>query len=163
MRPEETRHNCVTPLDVGEGLARLERLSRKGRLAGFRRIDDSTCESSVFGTLYDRVMTVSLTPAEGGTRVVMSTRLKRTMPVVVIALMVFTLGPGVFVTHSMLETYFGWYPSALWVTCAWYLPLTLLAIPPLLKQFRTSEAGAKEHALETAQKVAKALETTLEA
>lgn len=162
MTPEETRHNCVTPLDVGDGLARLERLSRKGRLAGFRRVDGSTCEASVFGSLYDRVMTVSLTPAEGGTRVAMSTRLKPLTPAVVVVVMVFTLFPGVVVTHSMLETYFGGYPGALWVTCAWYLPLTLLAVPALLKQFRTSEAAAKEHALETAQKIARALETELE-
>ena len=163
MTTPETRYNCLSPLELGEVRVRLARLSKRGKLAGFRQIDDATLEAGVFGTLYDRVMTIDLAGAEGGgTRLTMTTRLKRTLPTVVIVVMALALWPGVLLTDSMLSTYFGWYPKAEWVTWAWYVPLMLLAIPVLWKQYRASEAAAAEHAHEVAQRISATVDGALE-
>lgn len=162
MSSTETRDNCRSPLELGVALDRLQRLSRRGKLAGFRTVDGTTCEAAVFGTIYDRVMRIDLEPDGTGTRLTMTTRLKKRMPIIVIIVMALAIWPGVWMTDSMLTTYFSWYPKAFWVTCAWYLPLTLLGVPALWMQFKASQAAAAEHGAEVAQKIADAVDGTLE-
>ena len=158
MSTPETTDNCVSPLQPGVALERLQRLSQRGKLAGFKKTGAHACEVAVFGTVYDWAMAIEIADHEGGSSLTMTTRLKRTMPTVVVAVLVFARYPGVLLTHSMLTTYFGWYPTADWVTVAWYVPLTLLAIPVMLKQYKASKAAAAESRAELVEKIKKAVD-----
>ncbi len=142
-------------------MTRLEKLSRRGKLAGFEKTSPTTFHAAAFGMLYDRLFVGEISPTETGSHLRMHTELKRTLPTVVAVVYLLTLWPGVLLTDSMLTTYFSWYPRATWVTYAWYIPLTLLAIPALRAQFRASQRAARAHGQETAQKIAKAIDAEL--
>lgn len=58
--------------------------------------------------------------------------MKRLLPGAFLAVLVLTVWPGVWLTHSLLRTYFPGYgsPDALWSpTWWWYIPLTALSVP----------------------------------
>ncbi|GAB4517428.1 MAG: hypothetical protein Tsb0013_21710 [Phycisphaerales bacterium] len=160
MTAPETTDNCYSPLQPGVALERLQRLSRRGKLAGFRPTGDASCEVAVFGAVYDWVMAVEITPEGEGSHLTMTTRPKRTLPVIVAVVMVLATFPGVLLTHSMLATYFSWYPGATWITCAWYIPLMLLAIPALVGQYRASKKAAEESRVEVIEKIRRAVEVS---
>ena len=82
-------------------------------------------------------------------------RLKRTLPWIVVFTTIITFWPGVLLTDSLMSTWFpSWYPKEIWVTYAWYFPLCLLMIPALWKQYRVSERASEEHLRETLAKLA---------
>ena len=128
----------------------LDRLSKKGKLPGFRRRSDTTFEIAAHGTVYDRTLTGTVS----GSNITFTSRLNRKFPAIMITVMAIALFPGLPLTHTMLRVFFGWYPTEFWITAAWYLPLTLLAIPTLIKQFKASERASRLHAEETIQKLA---------
>ena len=138
----------------------MQRLSQRGKLAGFKKKGEHLCEVAVFGTIYDWAMHIEFEEAGNGSRLTMTTRMKRTLPIVVAVVLALAIYPGVLLTHSMLTTYFGWYPHADWVTVAWYVPLTLLAIPAMLAQFKASKAAASESRVEVVEKIKKAVEAS---
>ncbi|MBL0928213.1 MAG: hypothetical protein IBJ11_11280 [Phycisphaerales bacterium] len=145
-------------LTAEEVLSRLESMAKRGKLPGFERRAADAFRVAQFGIIYDRVLDVRIEPGDrGGSRIRFTSTLLRRSPAVVVIVMLLTLYPGVWLTHSMLGLYFNWYPSAFWVTAAWYIPLTLLAVPVLIRQFRASEAAAAEHGRMTARRIAKEL------
>ena len=93
-------------------------------------------------------------------------RLRR-MPVLFAAVLAVTIWPGVWLTDSMLVTYFGWYSrwthSMPWLTYAWYLPLTAAPLPWMWRGFvRKSRAEAVASGAEMAQAVAQAVDGMVE-
>ena len=163
-----------TPLDAEGVLAALERLAKRGKLAGFRRIDGRTFAASAFGTPYDRELIGTCEPATargtphpgplpGGERegYVIRWRLvwKRKMPAIFAVVLIVSVWPGLPLTDSLLSTYWGWYegvtgPDRRFRTWMWYLPLTVPTAPLVwLAGFKKSRAGTVQHAAETVEKV----------
>jgi hypothetical protein len=154
-------HQSIPDLSVGlapsEVVACLERKSQQGKLPGFRRDPDSstTFRLALYGAPYDRDLIVSASPVSTGSTLRFRSHLRRTLPWIVIFTTIITFWPGVLLTDSLMATWFpSWYPKQLWVTCAWYLPLCVLMIPALWKQYRVSERASEEHLRETLAKLA---------
>lgn len=120
---------------------RLDKASRRGKLPGFRRARPGSPIAfviEVFGKYFDRRMFVRIDGtapgAMGAGSVPESTlrfdsRVKPSRVVVFWAVVVLSIWPGVLLTDSLLATYFSWYPREFWVTCLWYLPLTVVPVP----------------------------------
>lgn len=154
-----------TPLAPSEVLARLLALAKRGKLAGYAALGSHPTEKSgaafrvsVFGEPYDRELIASVVPesSPGGTGSVIrfESRLLKKLPVIMVVLTVLTIQPGMWLTDSMLKLYFSWYTIQTWW---WYLPLTLLSIPLLWKQFKKSEAAAAADARKVVGDIAAAL------
>lgn len=144
-----------TGLGASAVLGRLERLAKRGKLAGFRRIDGRSFGVTAYGSPFDR----ELVGAVGEGRVAFALAWKRALPGVFLAALVVSVWPGVHLMDSLMNTWFGWYPNAFWVTCAWYLPVTALPAPwawhAAMKRSRVSSA---HHARETVEKIRGALD-----
>ena len=158
-----------TALPPAEVMSRVERRSKQGKLPGYAREGAGADGASpafvvaAFGKPFDKALRGEvLVQADGGSLLRFTLRWTRRLPAIAIGLLVFTVFPGVLLTHSLLGVWFLSYPSATWVTAAWYLPLCALALPVLVKQFRASSAAAGEHADETARALAKALDAAPE-
>jgi hypothetical protein len=135
------------PLSPDEVNKAAYKRSTKGKLAGYAKTD-AGFNADAFGTLYDRTINATVMPSDTGSTITFRATLKKRWPTIVIAAFLFTLWPGVYFTDSLLSTWFSWYRLSFWWTCAWYIPLTLLAIPVLIKQFRQSELASWIHAHE---------------
>jgi hypothetical protein len=160
---DQATHAEVPTLRVAMGapavLDALLRRSQQGKLPGFRRADSTASGPPGFvvdiqGTIYDRDLIGSIHPALGGSEIRFTSRLRRRLPWIVIVVTVLTFWPGVLLTDSLLTTWFSWYPKQMWVTAAWYLPLCVLTIPVLWKQYKASEKAAEAHLRETLAKLA---------
>ncbi len=151
-------------LSVAQIIDRLARESKRGRLAGFRHLnqhDGSSPAAAVtaFGGVYDYdliIRPLPLGPQQSGSRVEFELRLLRKMPAVAILLFIFSIVPGLQLTHSMLSIYFSWYTIQTWW---WYLPLVLLSAPFMWKQFKASQAEARRDAAVTIGKIGTLLAT----
>lgn len=155
---DNPRLTIDSPLAPGEAMARVSALSTRGKLPGFARKGERAFEATVFGEPYDRRLEAEIVPTAGGSRIEGVVRLKRKMPALMIGAMVFAIWPGVWMTDSLLATYFAsWYPKSMWVTTAWYVPLTLLAIPPLWKQWKKSGVIARGELATLAERLSEAV------
>jgi hypothetical protein len=141
-------------MSASDVLATLSKESRRGRLAGFKKQTDRAFVCDAFGTLYDRTLRGTI----GADHITFVGEPRRKLPIIVIVVFALTLYPGVLLTHTMLAMWFGWYPRELWITVAWYVPATLIAIPALIKHYRASERASRGHAQETIAKIEKALQ-----
>ncbi len=148
--------SVVTALGAPDVLARLDGASRRGRLPGFVREGERAFRAQVFGEPFDRDLHGTIEDRPGGGSVIQwRLTLRRKMPAIAALLTLFTAWPGVWLTHSMLGVYFAGYPSAMWVTLAWYVPLVVAPMPILLRrQWRKSERVALEECARTIEKVA---------
>ncbi|MEM1165244.1 MAG: hypothetical protein AAGI30_03030 [Planctomycetota bacterium] len=149
-----------SPLTPGDAIDQARSLSKSGRLPGFEPNGPHGFRAAVFGTIYDRTLHATVAAHGSGAVVSLRTTLNRKVPAVVIVCLVLAIWPGVLLTHSLLATYFGFYPRSEWVTWAWYVPLTVLAIPVLIKQYRASEIAAVEHAGEVTERLRAAMNAT---
>lgn len=159
--PDPSFPRLVTDLTPDEVIARLRKRSQQGKLPGFEHRGGHVFRVLAFGQPYDKELIGSVAQApdrERGSSVRFSTRLLRKLPVLVVVVMAVSIWPGVWLTHSLLITYFESYPQAMWITCAWYIPLCLIAIPALRKQYARSVAEADKHAHETAEAIARVIE-----
>lgn len=123
-----------TDLGEAEIVDRLDKASRRGKLAGFHRggAGVGPFYVEVFGQYFDRRMHARLeatADGSGGRVLVFDNRVKRWRVWAFWVVMGLTVWPGVLLTHSILVTYFDWYWRAMWVTCAWYLPLAVVPLP----------------------------------
>lgn len=147
-------------LSPAEVVALFERKSQQGKLPGFQRDpsgpgDVAAFRVRLFGAPYDRELIAHVEPGAPGSTVRFTSYLRRRLPWVVVLLTAVSFWPGVLLTDSLLATWFpSWYPKQLWVTCAWYLPLCVLTIPALWKQYKKSERASEEHLRETLAKLA---------
>ncbi|MBS0198305.1 MAG: hypothetical protein JSR77_16250 [Planctomycetes bacterium] len=142
-----------TPLGDDEILRRLEAAARRGKLAGFND-RDSSCLFSVaaFGDQFDYRLCAHSQAAPGSRRLDFQLRMLLKMPLIMAVVLIITVWPGVWLTDSMLTTYFSWYTIPTWI---WYIPLTVLPIPWMWKRMHgRSKAAATEHAKEQIAKIA---------
>ncbi len=147
-----------TSLSPDEIIARLDKASRRGKLAGFiARTSRGLFEADAFaeGAQFDRSLIAVAKSDSGSTQLVFSTKAKPTLPTVFAVVIVLTIWPGEPITHSMLVTYFSWYQIQTWW---WYLPLCLPLPFTYRKMLKRSHTAAASHALETISKLEKLLD-----
>lgn len=137
--------------------ALLDSAAMRGKLPGY---ESSEAEGELFrigdfGTPFEGVLSArySASAGEGGAgRLRFEARLKPIMPVVFAVVLAATVWPGVWLTDSLLHTYFGWYNIPTWW---WYLPLTVPFCPWVLwVAVKRSRASADAEGRELIGKVA---------
>lgn len=147
----------VSPLDSGEAMTAMERAGRRGRLPGFEKLTGRTfrvdCDSIPFeyaiaGTIEGGTADA---PEGAGSRITLRVYRKQLMPMIFAVVLIFTVWPGVWLTDSLIATYWsaygGWSRSMPWLTYAWYLPITALPLPWIWKSLTgKSAAMARESA-----------------
>lgn len=154
--PPEPLSSIVTPLGDADILERVRALSRAGRLPGLRTGGPSGVLFRVdaFGWVFD----YDLVGVRAGSEVRFGLEVQRLWPSLFILVCVLSVFPGVWLTDSMLSTYFSWYPREFWKTCAWYLPLTILPMPwAWSTAMKRSRLAADASARETIEKLRAAL------
>lgn len=153
-----------TMLTPGEVVDRVEALARRGKMPGFRRGSGGVLFSvEAFGKAFDyRLEARGESRDGGGCLLRFALRPQRRTPILFGVILAATVWPGVWLTDSMLRTYFSWYQFSLWgeadrtmlVTCLWYLPLTVLPIPFFWRRtVKTSRAAAAESARVLAERI----------
>jgi len=146
-----------TALGTDQVLARLDSAARRGRLPGFARCTGENLFKVVaYGEPLDHDL---FARAEGhgaaGFTLHFSLRMLRKLPIIFWVMTAVTVWPGVWLTDSMLRTYFDWYRFATWM---WYIPLTVLPIPWMWARWvGRSRTAAHESAVEQIASVAKEL------
>ncbi len=148
-----------TALPPGEIVSRLERLAKRGKLAGFERgRDGELFRAEAHGHTFDFAL-VALEAETNAAALHFALRLAPLAPLIALVSIVLAAGPGLWLTQSMLETYFSGYKLSLAWTAAWYIPLTVLPAPLLLlRSFRHSREAAHKHAVETIERIAAELD-----
>jgi hypothetical protein len=159
LRPLPRLHTALGPDGI---ISALEKLARQGKLPEFSpHPDQGLFSAATFGEPFDHTLTGHATSGPEGTTLRFELALRRKMPLLALGVTAFTIWPGVWLTDSLLTTYFSWYPRAAWVTWAWYIPLTVLpTIWMLPRMFRKSRAAAHDHALELIERMEGALGAT---
>jgi hypothetical protein len=147
------------PLAPGEAIKRLDRASKQGKLAGFARLDGDRFRTLVYGEPFDRELLGTIREQGDGCEISLELRLLKKMPSIAIAMVVVSIWPGVWLTDSMIQTYFAGYPNSFWVTAAWYLPLTVIPLPWMLRSmWRKSEGIAREEFGKMVEKIVRAVD-----
>ncbi len=135
-----------------EAIWKLEIMSRRGRLPGFRRTIQG-CEVAAHGNPFDKVMVLQASDSVGkGAVFAPQLRLERKAPTITAILFVLTVWPGVLLTDSFMRMHLDFYDA--WTTNGlktwwWYIPLTVLSLAwawaaAMKKSHRTALVSAKE-------------------
>lgn len=143
-------------------LEKMRGLSRQGKLPGFEAKGEEFV-ALAYGWVYDFDFIAKPTAGAGGTVLRFDLQVKRKTPWIVAAMLALSIFPGVWITHSMLAIYFGWYPAELWKTCVWYLPLSIIPIPWVWKTaMERSRTAAEESSRELLERIATELNGKIE-
>lgn len=145
------------PMDRVSVVRRMRALSQGGKLPGFEETADGFV-ALAYGWVFDYDLRYRVNEGPDGSTLTPTLELKRKMPAIVIAVLVASIWPGVWITDSMLATYFDWYPREFWKTCAWYLPMTILPMPWVWK---TAMGRSRMLAEESARELAERIEAQL--
>jgi hypothetical protein len=139
------------PGSPAEVLERLDTAARRGKLPGFQRGSAAPgatfFELTDFGSPFEARLIASGAPSGSATELSFAPiRLKPLFPWVFALILVVSVWPGVWLTDSMIRTYWDWYSAApWWITYAWYLPLTVpfcpVAMHSALRKSRASAAA----------------------
>lgn len=115
-------------LAADEVVKRLDEASRRGKMPGFHRGSNAGPLFTVtdFGTPFESVLEARQESTPTGTDLAFTVRMKPRMAWLYGIVLVATVWPGVWVTDSMLKTYF---PGTNLYTWWWYLPLTVPFVP----------------------------------
>jgi len=127
-------------------VARLDTLARRGKLAGFAPSQQNGVlfEAACFGEPFDRVLEARAAGEGDRTVLKFSARLLPRIPAIFAVVTALTIWPGVWLTDSMLTTYFSWYKIPTWW---WYMPLTIIPMFWMVpKMIRKSERSCRESA-----------------
>ncbi len=148
-------------LSAAEVVKAAEKRAKQGKLAGFARgTGDVLFVADVFGEPFDRTLVVKGESVEGGTRLTFTAPMKQRLPWIFIAVIAFSIWPGVTLTHSLLVTYFSWYTIQTWW---WYIPITVLPLPWMYKKMMTkSEASCAQSVMEQIESVREAVDGKVE-
>lgn len=162
-RQDATQIRVISPLSAIEIVAALEAAARRGKMAGFHRLAGTTpvqgviCTVSDFGAPFESVLETKAAAApsggvgESGTELSFSLRLKTKLAWVFGIVLVASVWPGVWLTDSMLRTYFTGYDFRTWM---WYLPLTAPFVPlALFTAIARSKASAQIEAAEIIERI----------
>lgn len=131
-------------------MAKLSKIADRGRLPGFVPSIAPVPEQDgakpaaafravAFGAPYDEELLGSVFPVGSGSEVRFRMRRLRKVPVIMAVVLILTVWPGMPLTDSMLRVYFNWYKIETWW---WYIPLTVLSLPVMWKQWMSSHAAA---------------------
>jgi hypothetical protein len=149
----------ISPMPASDLQQALSQRAKQGKLAGYQKQSERTFTLDAAGGIYERTLIATIisdtADKDEHTEIWFEGKLKRTIPIVVIVVLVFTLWPGVWLTDSILSTWFNWYRLGIWWTSAWYIPLTLLAVPAFWAQFKKSERESWEDAHKAIEKIAR--------
>lgn len=158
--PLPTLDSPLTPEAI---IGRMDALSKRGKLAGFHAgTPPALFEAAAFGNPFDYRLCATASPTPAGTRLSFSLRLPAKVPIFYAVVVIVSIWPGVWLTDSMLRTYFPGYTLSMWGTCAWYLPLTILPLPWMYKKhFVGSRAAASADAHELLTKIAPEIDARL--
>jgi hypothetical protein len=146
-------------LPTAEVVSRLDRASRRGRLAGFRAYPGDGVLFSVElpGHPFDGVLEARAREEGGGTRLELRTRMLLRMPVVFALVLIATVWPGVYFMDRLIPGEWGWIPQigTWWPgTWWWYVPLTALPLPFVWRALmRRSKAALDKAAEEMVAKI----------
>lgn len=125
-------------------LLRLEAAAKRGKLAGFVRGGDGLFQVTDFGGPFESILTAHATPDGPATRLSFTLRIKSRLAWVYLIVLIATVWPGVWLTDSMLRTYFTGYDYPTWM---WYLPLTAPFVPwAMWASLRKSRRAGREAA-----------------
>lgn len=144
----------------GEVIDRLQAMSKRGKLAGFEREKIPEGADAAFaaqGTPFEGLVLVRA----GDGRVSFDLHMPRKWAVIFAAVLIVTVWPGLPITEAFLQSFI-WYErltSGWFATWMWYLPLTVLPAPFMLRSvLAKSRATSMEHAKETVARVRGVLE-----
>lgn len=165
--PTFSSRRVTSPLGVADALARIASLSKRGKLAGFEKSGEHGFHAAVHGKPFDSVLLCELRKAGGeagsGCVIEARVRLRRGLPWVFGVVVALSVWPGVLLTDSLLNTWFSWYPNETWKTYVWYVPLTVLPLPWMVRKvMRQSRSSGGEHAAEQIEKIRAAVDGTIE-
>ncbi len=150
--------SLVSPKSPRAAIDACEALARAGKLPGFHRLAPTSCSSRIFGQPFDRDLIVEASEAPIGSVVRLHTRLRRKFPAIFILVAIFTVWPGVWLTDSLIQTYFTGASSWIIKTWMWYLPLSIIPLPFAAKSmWRKSQHAAAEHFAEVQERIAQAV------
>ncbi|MBL8762155.1 MAG: hypothetical protein JNL50_12725 [Phycisphaerae bacterium] len=145
----------ATPLPPGEVMGRVAEMSKRGKLPGFAQSSPGEFVAEAFATPFDHTLHCRVDAAPSGATLSFSLRMNRRLPWVYVLVLAVTIWPGVWVTDSMLKTYFSWYTIPTWW---WYMPITVIPIPWMWRSFmRKSRTGADASARELIADIAAAV------
>ncbi len=154
-----TLPRVVTEMNAKDLQKALAARAKQGKLAGYQKQTERSFSVDASGGLYERTLLATIisdtADKDEHTEIWFEGRLKRTIPIVVIAVLIFTIWPGVWLTDSILSIWFNWYRLGIWWTCAWYIPLTLLAVPAFWAQFKKSGRESWAEAQKAIGKIAR--------
>ncbi len=143
-----------------EIVSTLEAAARRGKMAGFQRLPGPTPTQgdvfavSDFGTPFESVLLARAQPSiqrATGCELSFGIRLRSKLIWVFAVVLIATVWPGVWLTDSMLKTYFSGYDFATW---KWYLPLTAPFVPlALWTAIKRSRASAQVEAMQIIERI----------
>jgi len=162
VAPIETPPPLTTPLTPEAVVARLDTLARRGKLAEFRPgAHGWLFELTAFGEPFDHTLQARSARHDDATTITYALRIKPKLPWIFAIILAVSVWPGVWLTDSMLRTYWTGYDFVTWM---WYLPLTILPIPWMWKRLLSkSRLAAGAHAKELAERIRAELESAARA
>lgn len=133
-------------------VSRLDAAAKRGKLAGFSTTSDGLFQVTDFGGPFESMLIGRAVPDGATTRVGFELRLKSRLAWVYLIVLVATVWPGVWLTDSMLRTYFTGYDYQTWM---WYLPLTAPFVPwAMWASVRKSRRAGREAAIQIISDIA---------
>lgn len=123
--PLPSLHTALTPEAIRQ---RVAEASKRGKVPGFAPAqEDCLFRLEAYGTPFDSELIARARPhAANGSVVEFELRLARRMPILFWVVSALAAWPGVWLTDSMLKSYFSGYHFKTWM---WYLPLTIVPLP----------------------------------
>jgi hypothetical protein len=154
--PSPAGESFDVALSPDQILARLDEMARRGRLPDFRPCaGDALFAVCGLGYPFEHELIARATPNGSGTTLSFTLRMRCRMPLVAGIVLALTVWPGVWLTDSMLRTYWEAYDFN---TYLWYLPLTILPIPfGWVKAVRRSRESARHATADVTKKIRDAL------
>lgn len=138
----------VVTLSRDEVVSTLENLARRGKLPEYRtHSGDMLFSIQAYGAPFDHHLEGFAGQVGPTLRITLRLRMLPTLPLIFAMVAIATIWPGVWLTDSMLRTYFSWYDFQTWM---WYLPVSILPLPWAVRgMVRKSREAAQASARET--------------
>jgi hypothetical protein len=153
-----------SPKPARAAIDACEALARAGKLPGFQRLSPTSCSARLFGQPFDRDLIADAADSASGSVVRLSSRLRRKFPVIFVIVAIFTVWPGVWLTDSLIQTYFAGASSWIIKTWMWYLPISIIPLPFAARSmWRKSQKAAAEHFAEVQERIAQAVGASMDA
>lgn len=135
--------SSLPPVEVME---RARQMSKRGKLPGFAATSSTQFRAEAFATPFEHTLFCEIQASGQGSRLVFQATMNKRTPWIYALTLIATVWPGVWVTDSMLKTYFSWYTIPTWW---WYLPLSVIPLPWMWRSFMhksraSADASARE-------------------